>query len=212
MIDMKEEDVINNIAEIIWFHLYKDRKYTLSYAKEDEYFPVMFAAKEIYQRINPPHIKLEMKEYNDGIKPIFITPGEQILRNVIFNLEQKIEHYLLRIKQLENFFAKQREKIIKIFELFPRYNYIGISHFEGVGLYKKLPDCVNSVIVPEENNEMKNDIKYLGHDFDPDDFPIMLSKPFKSCATCRAYKNQSDCNVRLYCRKDFVREKNDKNT
>ena len=202
-----EEETINNIAETIWYHIYKKEKFSLEVDNENKYWPIMFAAREIYQRIvNPPHIKLEMKHYRGNIKPTVITPEEQVLRNIISNLEQKIEHYLLRIKQLESFFEEQRKEIVKIFELFPKYNYIGISHFEGVGLYKKLPDCCNSVIIPKENNEMKGDIKYLGYDFDPDDFPVMLSKPFEACKDCRAYKNQSDCNVRLYCKKDFIKE------
>lgn len=100
---MRDEEVIDNIAEIIWYHIYKKEKFSLEVDNENKYWPIMFAAREIYQRVvNPPKIKLEMKHYRGNIKPTLITPEEQVLRNVISNLEQKIEHYLLRIKQLEN--------------------------------------------------------------------------------------------------------------
>lgn len=90
------------------------------------------------------------------------------------------------------------KKIEEIFNLFPAYKYLTVSHFSGVALHKEKPDCVNSSVFvrPETGKE-------LGREgFSMKDFPIEESRHFKSCGDC-CYAGQGNCNCRLYYKYDY---------
>lgn len=90
------------------------------------------------------------------------------------------------------------KKIEEIFNLFPAYKYLTVSHFSGVALHKEKPDCVNSAVFvrPETGKE-------LGREgFSMKDFPIEESRHFKSCGDC-CYAGQGNCNCRLYYKYDY---------
>ena len=57
---MTEEQEINNIAEIIWKHIYASCKYDWYSSNDNEYYPVNWAATEIYKLFNPDNTKVKL--------------------------------------------------------------------------------------------------------------------------------------------------------
>lgn len=90
------------------------------------------------------------------------------------------------------------KKIEELFDLFPDYEYLTVSHFSGVAMHKEKPSCYNSSIFASKLTG-----KELGHKgFSMEDFPIEESRHFKQCADC-VYDGQGNCNCRLYYKYDY---------
>lgn len=77
---MKNNKIIlkDDIAEIIWKHIYSSCKYDWQSSNDNEYYPVDWAATEIYKLINPENTKVKLIIDKDNIKPSFISPLEEI--------------------------------------------------------------------------------------------------------------------------------------
>lgn len=208
----KDNEIISkdDIAEIIWKHIYASCKYDWYSSNDNEYYPVEWAATEIYKLFNPTiQAKIKFKIYKGNVKPDYITPYEQAQRNVIYDLERKLEVYMHKVKRLENYIknsekqAKIRNEsfITKLFECFKDINYITVNQC-GLNLYKNEPNCINTCTVGN-NDDTCRDTIYLGYNYSMKDFPIKSSRKFKNCKDC-CYCNQKECGVRLYFRGDFL--------
>lgn len=90
------------------------------------------------------------------------------------------------------------KKIEELFDLFPDYEYLTVSHFSGVAMHKEKPDCINSAVFVSPLTGKK-----LGHDgFSMKDFPVEESRHFKRCEDC-CYSGQGNCSCRLYYKYDY---------
>lgn len=204
---MTEEQEINNIAEIIWKHLFASCEYDWQSSNDNEYYPVEWAATDIYKLINPDNTKVKLIINKNNIKPNFISPLEQEQGHIINELQRKLEFYMHRVKLLEKHIKNSEEQeeirnksfISKLFDCFKNINYITVSQ-NGLNLYKEEPKCINAWIVSKE----PDDEIHLGYNFAMKNFPIKKCKKFKDCGNDCYYKNQRDCGVRLYFRGDFL--------
>lgn len=205
----KDNEIItkDDIAEIIWKHLFAACEYDWYSANDSEYYPVEWAATEIYKLFNPDkQAKIKFEIYKGNVKPDIITPYEQAQRNIIYELERKLEVYMHKVKMLEKHIKNSEEQaeirnksfISKLFDCFKNINYITVSQ-NGLNLYKEEPKCINAYIVSKE----PNDEIHLGYNFAMKNFPIKKCKKFKDCKDC-CYGNQKECDVRLYFRGDFL--------
>lgn len=206
---MNNKNVItkDDIAEIIWKHIYSSCEYDWYSSNDNEYYPVEWAATEIYKLINPDNTKVKLIINKDNIKPSFISPLEQEQGRIINELQRKLEFYMHKVKLLEKHIKNSEEQeeirnksfISKLFDCFKNINYITVSQ-NGLNLYKEEPKCINAYIVSKE----PDDEIHLGYNFAMKNFPIKKCKKFKDCGNDCCYKNQKDCGVRLYFRGDFL--------
>lgn len=206
---MKDNKIISkdDIAEIIWKHIYSSCKYDWQSSNDNEYYPVDWAATEIYKLINPENTKVKLIIDKDNIKPSFTSPLEQEQGHIINELQRKLEFYIHKVKLLEKYIKNSEEQeeiknksfISKLFDCFKDINYITASQ-NGLNLYKEEPKCINAYIVSKE----PNDEIHLGYNFAMKNFPIKKCKKFKNCGNDCCYKNQKECGVRLYFRGDFL--------
>ena len=131
------------------------------------------------------------------------TPLEHALKTINFDLESKNSLLKMENERLTKLFKKTlQSKVYQLFLTFPDYDYISCNHFLGVALHKKEPKCCGGAILSDNNN----DIKVLGHDFNPQDFPLEESYKLKQCGEDCPYSGQEDCKSRVYRRKDFFED------
>lgn len=146
-----------------------------------------------------------MKVFNGEIKAEDLeeTPLEHSLKTINFDLESKNSLLKMENERLTKLFQKTlQSKVYQLFLTFPDYDYISCNHFLGVALHKKEPKCCGGAIFSDNNNNMK----VLGHDFDPKDFPLEESYKLKQCGKDCAYSGQDDCKSRIYRRKDYFED------
>lgn len=128
------------------------------------------------------------------------TPMEKALKKIRFDLESKNSLLKMENERLTKLFQKTlQSKVYQLFLAFPDYDYISCNHFHGVALHKKMPMCYGGAIFFKNDN----DTKVLGHDFNPQDFPLEESFKLEQCGKDCAYSGQDDCKSRIYRRKDY---------
>lgn len=146
-----------------------------------------------------------MKVFDEEIRleDLKETPLEHSLKTINFDLESKNSLLKMENERLTKLFQKTlQSKVYQLFLAFPDYDYISCNHFLGVALHKKEPKCCGGAIFSEDNRNTK----VLGHDFNPQDFPLEESYKLKQCGKDCSYSGQEDCKSRVYRRKDYFED------